>query len=300
VSSADPSDATAPVAEVPVHPLAKLAGDEKARLDALAALYAEASRLMAAFTKPDLLVRPKKYEDQVRTLSARFNEAQRHLLKLDAPIAALEAGAGTLSEELRKRTGRELKARCDAERIDFRVVSKEHPVEVRLVPFSVTLDFEKGQAQFKFARESLMSTPLDVAAIIDAYRQLERELGGPFDPKAFFAQLKDAYALALTRANRSQGDRVDIVDVLPFMALLRQSKSFLEKPERDSFARYTRAHFAFDIMRLREAQALEQDGTRVNLGVATGNSTSQKNRVVYVEDGTGVGEYKLSLFFSAT
>lgn len=300
VSSSEPTDAPVPATEAPQHPLAKLAQDAKTRLDAQIAVFQDAARLLAPLTKPDLLLRPKKFEDQVRALTSRLTDLQRKALGLDETIAALETGCATLTEELRKRTGRELKARCDAERIDFRVVSKEHPIEVRLVPLSVTLDFEKGLAQFKSAREVLASAPLDVAAIVDTYRALERELGGPFDPKAYFAQLRDAYALALVRAGKSPGDRVDIVDVLPFVALLRQSKGFLEKPEKDAFVRYTRAHFAFDIMRLREAQALDQDGARLNLGVATGNSTAHKNRVVYVEDGVGVGEYKLSLFFTTT
>lgn len=300
MSSSEPTDAPVPAAEAPVHPLAKLALDAKARIEAQAAVFQDAVRLLTPLTKADLLLRPKKFEDQVRALTSRLSDLQRKALGLDETIAALEAGCTTLTDELRKRTGRELKARCDAERIDFRVVSKEHPIEVRMVPLSVTLDFEKGQAQFKFARESLATAALDVPAIVDTYRTLERELGGPFDPKAYFAQLREAYALALVRAGKADGDRVDIVDVLPFVALLRQSKGFLEKPERDAFVRYTRAHFAFDIMRLREAEALEHDGVRLNLGVATGNSTAHKNRVVYVEDGAGVGEYKLSLFFTTT
>ena len=36
----------------------------------------------------------------------------------------------------------------------------------------------------------------------------------------------------------------------------------------------------------------------MNFGVATGSSASRKDRVVYLEDEHGDGEYKLTVFFT--
>ncbi len=60
-----------------------------------------------------------------------------------------------------------------------------------------------------------------------------------------------------------------------------------------------RTEFAYDVLRLRKAGKLSHEGRRMNLGVATGSSASQKKRVIYFEDEFGSGEYKLTVFFTS-
>ena len=81
-------------------------------------------------------------------------------------------------------------------------------------------------------------------------------------------------------------------------ATRKQSKKFQEEPVASNFRGYSRAQFAYDVLRLRKAGALTQAGKRINFGVATGTTATKKNRVLYMEDGEGKGEYKLTVYFT--
>jgi hypothetical protein len=54
---------------------------------------------------------------------------------------------------------------------------------------------------------------------------------------------------------------------------------------------YSRAQFAWDIARLRRERRLQHGGQRVLLDVATGAETTQRRRVVWIEDESGAGQY---------
>ncbi|MCA9002049.1 MAG: hypothetical protein KDB61_09005, partial [Planctomycetes bacterium] len=69
-------------------------------------------------------------------------------------------------------------------------------------------------------------------------------------------------------------------------------------PITGNYKGYSRGQFAYDVHRLRLARGLQQDGKRMNLGVATGTTASNKSRVIYMEDEFGQGEYKLNIFFT--
>ena len=77
-----------------------------------------------------------------------------------------------------------------------------------------------------------------------------------------------------------------------------QGPRFRVEPTSENFKGYGRVRFAWDVLRLRRARMLTQGGLRMNLGVATGSTASQKKRVLYFEDEDGNGEYKLTLFFT--
>ena len=95
------------------------------------------------------------------------------------------------------------------------------------------------------------------------------------------------------------GDRVEILEFLPYLAIQLQSRSFRNDPSERNYKGYTRARFPFDLHQLRKAGRLTHDGRRLNLGVATGTTAAKKNRAVWVENENGNGEYKLTVFFTS-
>lgn len=201
-------------------------------------------------------------------------------------------------DRIRRELGRALKSECEARGLGFRVVSKEEPVEVRIPPFAVVLDFKTARAELRFARETVDSCPAAADPILAAHSRALKALESGFDPRAFFKRCLVAYRQALAAEGRAEGERVELLAFLPLLALQAQPKRFLARPTKDGFKPYSRAHFAYHVWKLREANALAQDGRRLNLGVATGTSASDKDRVVYLEDPDGTGEYKLTVFFN--
>jgi len=202
--------------------------------------------------------------------------------------------AGT---RLRRQLGRELRGACERAGLGFRVVSSEDPVEVRIPPFAVVLDFQRGRAELRFARVPLATCPAETTAILDAHELARKALGARFDGARFFERCLRAWRAA--RAAGGQGnERVEILDFLPYLAVEMQGPKFRVEPTGGNFEGYGRARFAWDVLRLRRARMLSHDGMRLNLGVATGATASQKKRVLYFEDEDGNGEYKLTIFFT--
>ncbi len=218
-------------------------------------------------------------------------------LGLEALAAELEGLPERLAAEGRRRFGRELREACESAGVALRVVRSEEPIELRLAPLAVEVDHRKGRARLSFARNLLGECAADAREVLAAHRKLVASLEGPFDPAAYFEACWRAYRSALAVEGKRMQDRVELLDFLPRLALELQGKKFRVDPTAEHFEAYPRARFAYDVLRLRRAGALEQQGRRIQFGVATGTSASQKERVVYLEDEEGRGEYKLTVFF---
>jgi hypothetical protein len=235
----------------------------------------------------------------------KFRKAlSKALPKLGAPGLGLEdlrqeleVHAQRVAAEQRRRFGRELRELCEAAGLGLRVVRAEEPIEVRIAPLSVTVDYNKGRARLSFSRELLAECPAQAGEVLKAYRATLKELETPFDPAAFFETCWTAYRSTLAAQGKRMTERVELLDFLPRLALEQQGKKFRVDPRREHFQDYPRARFAYDVLRLRRAAALEQGGRRIQFGVATGTSATQKDRVLYLEDEEGRGEYKLTVFF---
>ncbi len=183
------------------------------------------------------------------------------------------------------------------EGVEVILVSREAPVTLRVLPFEVRLDLEKGAAQFFFAKDELATCRLNEADVLKQRAKLVQELEKGFDPKVFFARCHAAWRAA--RAARGiEGERVEILDILPYLAVESQPKRFKETPSVRNYKGYSRGRFAYEVHLLRRARGFLQDGVRLNLGVATGTTASKKKRVIYFEDERGDGEYKLTVFFT--
>lgn len=238
--------------------------------------------------------------------------ALRKLAKLEARVAALGvAGSRGLAllraarseieqrrQHWRERLGSELRAACEARGLDFCVVSREEPVEVRIPPLAVRIDREKGCAELRFAKQPLASCAAQADEIVAAHAAAVEALQKGFDAEAFFAACHRAWRAARAAAGPGAGERVEILSFLPQLALQMQSESFRANPNARNYREYTRARFAFDVLQLQRLGKLVQNGQRLNLGVATGTTASQRNRAIWLEDGHGEGEFKLTVYFS--
>ncbi|MBI2373813.1 MAG: hypothetical protein HYV07_07430 [Deltaproteobacteria bacterium] len=213
-------------------------------------------------------------------------------------LTRIEAWIDDAPRRLREELGPRLSAACAAHGLSVRVVSREPTLELRISPFSVVLDLDQAIARFRFARVELGTCPAHAEEIVAEYGRLLGRFGASFDASRAFDQARRGYLSAVGAEGRRDGDRLEINQVLPYIALQRQSKQFSVSPEPSKFRAYSRAHFAFDVMRLRESAGLIQGGLRLNLGVATGNSATDRNRSLFIEDREGTGEYKLTLFFT--
>ncbi len=256
------------------------------------------ARLLSVLAKPKVFENPVRLDATLKKALAKIPAGADGRCGVDRILDEVRQHVALAPDRVRRELGRELKRECEARGLGFRVVSKEDPVEVRIPPFAVVMDFKAARAGLRFAREEVESAPARADAIVAAHAKAQKALDAGFDPKVFFKRCLVAYRQALAAEARADGDRVELLAFLPLLALQMQPKRFLAHPTREGFRPYGRALFAYHVWKLREANGLSQDGRRLNLGVATGVSASDKDRVVYLEDPEGTGEYKLTVFFT--
>jgi hypothetical protein len=198
-------------------------------------------------------------------------------------------------EDRRGRLARALKEGADGRGLTLALISRE-PLEIRLDPVGVAIDLEEARATLTFGREELAQCPADAEEILQARDKalvgLDRK---GWTPEGFHGELRDAWLLA-TRMGKGEG-WIELGEALPLLALTIQSKRWRLDPTSKNFTDYGKAQFLYDLHRLRSAGALTVDGWRLSLGPATGDSTRDKRRVFWVEDGEGRGSYCLTLRF---
>ena len=260
---------------------------------------------------PDTLLRASQIlVAQSKALSALARavsppEPKRLAMALDALEKAGEADAGAIFRESRawvdaERGGRRerlavgLKAGCADAGLELLVTSKD-PLELRLPPLAARIDVERDRAELYFGLQPVGSTRADASAVLSAHRVAVRALEGHgWDGAAHHRLLRRAW----TRLRAETGqDWIELADVLPELALLRQSRAFRVDPVGKRFEPYPKAAFLYDLWRLRRDRCLQADGWRLSLGPATGGSTKDKQRVFFVEDDRGQGQYQLTLRF---
>jgi len=271
-----------------------------------AAWKAEAKSLTQLATAVGPLTRESASAD-IASLEATLAKVAK---KVNGLSAASERGPAFLKDVeaeidrrkvyLRDNLSRELNQACAKAGIRMRVVRKDEPIEVRIPPFAVLIDRAKGKAEIHFARHRIDSCASDAGAIMKAHRGACEALQKGFSPAEFFTACRMAWLAARGAGKEGAGDRVEILDFLPYLALQMQSKAFAVEPSAKNFRGYSRARFAFDLHQLRSAGGLSQDGWRLNLGVATGTTATKKNRALFIEDENGNGEFKLTVFFTRT
>ncbi|MBS2036139.1 hypothetical protein JST97_14210 [bacterium] len=210
--------------------------------------------------------------------------------------AAVKAWCEQEERQRPLRFGKNLREAAEAAGVGFQQLGASPPT-VRLEPFTVELDFKKGQAEISYSRLELASVPLDCEQILRERSRLLASLeSSDFDPADYLGKVYDAYRRTLVNQSLKWGERVDLVEILPELAFLQQSERFRKDPVREAFKPYGKVRFAYDLARLRRARQLEHQGARLTLGTATLGSTRQKDRVLFLEE-AGQGQYYLSIAF---
>ena len=264
----------------------------------------------------DLLKQVKTQEKTVSQLlrSSQENDGPQLLTALSSLDNAVltRVGLGEIAEEavtgvreqlnelrrLKKRALiHDLAAACQERGRPFKRIG-DTPPELLLGLFTVTLDLARLEAVITFARQELARVPAEAGKILDALESEEKKLQKRQPaPERFIEQLFWAYQAVCSRDEKPIGERVDIADAFPFVALFQQTQAFLNNPVRERFTSFSRAHFLLALSLLRTTRTFEHRGYRLDLGTATGNSTRNKNRVFFLPDAAGSGQLYLSLRF---
>jgi hypothetical protein len=249
----------------------------------------------------DVLSRATRILKQARKLlgapvPSRIGAAAEDLARCDlGQVTRIAGDLAAWVEHERATRGSRLRA-------DLREAGAEHgfraavlsrdPLELHLAPVTVRIDVDRDRADLYFGRVRLSSCRADGWHIAVARAGVLRDLEGEdWEPEAFLARLRQAWI-------RAGGDGwVELVDVLPELALLNQPPAFRKDPTAGRFVPYPRVQLAYDLWRLRRDRCLAADGWRLTLGTATGGSTRDKSRVLWLEDGRGGGQYHLSVRF---
>ena len=197
----------------------------------------------------------------------------------------------------RQRLATELRDGCASRGLEMMLISKE-PLEIRIPPLGVEIDVEKNKAVVTFGKVPIRDCMAQAGDIFSAHKKaltaLER---GDWSPESFHAVLVDSWRTA-TAISRELGDGwVELSSLLPIIALSMQDKRWLRDPTARNFRTYGKAQFLYDLHRMKSAAVLSVGGRRLVLGVATGDTTRDKKRVFWVENGQGSGAYHLTLKF---
>ena len=209
-------------------------------------------------------------------------------------------------EDQRKRAGkrkvefgRNLKEIADREGISCQLITTD-PMEFSLRPFTVAVNLEKNLAAIRYARIAIEDVPAKAEKIMAALQKNLKLLDAGWSGEDFFDALYHAYQIILFEQRKHSGERVTLVDLLPFAALSFQSAKFRTDPVSNHYRTYGRVRMAYDLAGLRRNGLLERNNIRLNLGTATGTATKNKKNVLYIEEGGGKGQYYLSIWFSPT
>ncbi len=260
--------------------------------------YRTVIRGLQKLQKPGALVAFAKCEKDVAALKSVLGPEGALEYELQETLETLDEHLVAGKKRHRSNTGRKLKEACGAAGLKLKVISREDPVELRIPPLAVRLNFDKGEAEFLFAKEPLATCPVTPEDIIANHGKIVRGLEGAFDPAQFFERCYEAYRMGLVVKGAKRGERLELNDFLGHLATRMQSTKFEVNPVSGNYRGYSRGQFAYDVHRLRLARGLQQNGRRLNFGVATGTAASKKSRVIYMEDEYGQGEYKLNIFFT--
>lgn len=177
-------------------------------------------------------------------------------------------------------------------------VLTERPLAVLLRPLTAELDLEAGIARLLYAREVVVEAPLVPARILAARTAaLDTIRDQALPSPRFFDLAHRAWRTVISARGLEPESRVDLVDLLLPLALLRQDVDEWRALAPEKLAPWPRYLLAYQLRRLRHDGLLQQDGLRLELGVATGGSTRHKRNVIFLPTTPSEGQYHLSIRF---
>ncbi len=215
-----------------------------------------------------------------------------------AAVAPLRALHERMGSRARAKLLRELSELARAQGDEVTSLSAT-PLNVLIAPFTVEIDVGKAEARLSYARAVIASCPASAREILAACEAARQTITAEAIASAdFFDMLQRAYRVALVAREGRPGDRVDLVDLLHPLALLRAGVGGWHKLPLAKVKPFPRYLLAYQLHRLRRDGALVTDGQRVELGTATGGSTRDKRRVLFIPTTPSDGQYHLSIRFT--
>lgn len=274
-------------------------------LDALRSRVEDAVKTLDAARKAlEVLARPGTLDSipQLDKARDRLERSDLSPLGLEGERQALLAQLGEQLQGLRARARHEvlsgLRDLCRAVEVPFDVIGTEPPVAV-LNPLTAELDPDNGKAIISFAREPVLETELNARAILDGrQRAMDTIKAGALPSEQFFELLRTAWRTVLLADGKPPGERIDLVDVLGPLSVLRLSRDAWRRVDGSRLEGYPRYLLAYQLYRLRRDGCLERDQVRLDLGAATGGSTRNKRNVLYVPTTPTDGQYYLTIRFN--
>jgi hypothetical protein len=210
---------------------------------------------------------------------------------LRAFLAPLEdAVAGFLADRRRSFLD-ELIATAKAQNLACTMLGQQPPV-VDLAGIQAEVDFDRESVELSYAREPLARVGFDAMAVLQERAARAAELAAVWPgAEVLFEALESAWRARLGREGKAPGERVHLVDLLPELVIEYERRGLRQS------GTLSRAGLAFCLDRLARDGALERAGRRLELSTATGGSTKDKKRVLFLTAGMGGGQYYLAVRF---
>jgi hypothetical protein len=222
---------------------------------------------------------------------------------LAAEALALAADLDTAAADVRDRGPRQfwldLQAKCAQTGRGLTRIG-DQPLRFRIGWLSFECDFERGDAQVLLGLEPIRTIRLSLDTIDLELAAFDRERSALPDGHACFDAIARAYRMTCVVAGVETGARVDLVDLLPHLAVLRSDPKKVRRQGVRALDDLPRYQLATMLARVRGERRLEQDGLRLELGSATGNSTKNKTGVLFVPTSERDGQYYLTIRFVPT
>ena len=201
--------------------------------------------------------------------------------------------------ESQKRFGMQLREAAEQAGLELSTITTT-PLEYRLGKFTLLVNLNASKVEIQYSRVTAAQTSLDATAVVDKVKELEASLEvADFKADGCFMEMYAAYKRRLILEERALGERVNLVDLVPEIAFMRELDKKAAKRSARKVRKYDKIQFAWDLVRMwQELHGLEHKGYRLNLGTATISSTRNKQSVLYLEEGGTHGQYYLSVWFT--
>ncbi len=212
-------------------------------------------------------------------------------------VAALEQRFSAARSQMRGRILAELRHAGEAAGVLPELLT-ERPLVVLLAPLTVELDLTRSVACIQYARETISEVDLDARKVLAAREAATDHIREhALESAQFFELARQAYEVARRARGLEAGARVDLVDLLAPLGLLRVAASSWRK-QKEGAPPFPRYLLAYQLRRLGRDRLLQHEGVRLELGTATGGSTRNKRDVLFVPTSPTEGQYHLSIRFT--
>jgi hypothetical protein len=277
--------------------VAAMSGRALETVESRSKALAKAANALKKLADPKTPDTPKEAKAALEALAKLDLRALGIDCNLDALREVLRAELAERGEERRFSFVRALTERARSCGISSALLTTD-PLELALPPFTLRADLAENKVEIRYARLPLATLKADPEVILDAHEKHLKQMESGWAPEQFFDALAEAYRIERIRKQLKREERVMLCDIVGLVAWMFQGRQFQGDPVAGHYHSYGRARFAFDLARLRRAGLLERDGRRINLGAATGASTKDKRRVLYIEDNAADGQYYATLWIT--